>query len=145
MPQHEPGTSSITQLIGPVLPCNRCDEESEHSDEHSAQCQDSGSTVFYPDLYELTNEEHWTTTPAMHKYAAATGSFCFSITENGEQQDVCNLITMPSVQRSMYLNKATDGYEIKKIEVLDGVDGQTRDMLERCMIVCGSAAGTRAN
>ena len=76
----------------------------------------------------LTNEEHWTTTPATHKYAAAAGSFCSSITEDGEQQVVCNLITMPSVQRSLYLNEATNGHEIIKTEVPDGVDGQTRDM-----------------
>ena len=86
-------------------------------------------------------------TPATHKYAAAAGSFCFSITEEGEQQDVCNLITMPSVQRSLYINEATNGYDCcskKKTEVPDGVDSQTRDMLERCMTTCRRAAGTRA-
>ena len=67
-------------------------------------------------------------TPATHKYAAAAGSFCFSITEDGEQQDVCNLITMPSVQRSLHLNEATNDHEGFKTEVPDGVDGQTRDM-----------------
>ena len=67
-------------------------------------------------------------TLATHKNAAAAGSFCFSITEDGEQQDVCNLITMPGVQRSLYLNEATNGHEGFKTEVPDGVDGQTRDM-----------------
>ena len=110
------------------------DEDSENSEEYSAQSEDSGRTVPYPDLYVLTNEEHWTMKPGTHKYAAAAGSFCFSLTEDGEQQDVCNLITMPSVQRSLSLNEATN----------DGLDGQTRDMLERCMTTCGRAAGTRA-
>ena len=31
------------------------------------------------------------------KYAAAAGSFCFVTTENGDQQDMCNLITMRRV------------------------------------------------
>ena len=54
------------------------------------------------------------------------------------------MITIPNLQRSLYLNEATNDYEIIKTEVPDGVDGQTRDMLERCMTTCGRAAGTRA-
>ena len=96
--KNEPGTSSKTQLIGPVLPYNSGDEDSEHRDEYSAQSRDSERTLYYPDLYVLTNEEHWTMTPATPQYAAAAGSFCFSITEDGEQQDVCNLITMPAMK-----------------------------------------------
>ena len=69
-------------------------------------------------------------TPATHKYAEAAESFCFSITEDGEQQDVCNLITMPSVQRSLYLNEATNDFDNMKGEVPNGVAGQTRDMLD---------------
>ena len=126
--KNEPGTTSNTQPIGPVFPYNFGDEESEHGDEYSAPSRDSERTLYYPDLYVLTNEEHWTMTPATPQYAAAAGSFCFSITEDGEQQDVCNLITMPSVQRSLYLNEATNGHEGIKTEVPDGVDGQTRDM-----------------
>ena len=68
-------------------------------------------------------------TLATHKHVAAAGSFCFSLTENGEQQDASNLIAMPCVQRSLYLNEATNDYEILKAEVPEGVDGQTRDML----------------
>ena len=83
-------------------------------------------------------------TLATHKYAAAAESFCFTITEDREQQDVCNLINMPSVQRSLYLNEATNLYEIITTEVPDGVDGKTRDMLERCMTTCGRAAGAGA-
>ena len=61
---------------------------------------DSGRTVPYPDLYVLTNDDHRTMTPETHKCAAAAGSFCFVAKENGDQQDICNLTTMPSVQRS---------------------------------------------
>ena len=50
----------------------------------SARSHDSGRTVLYPDLYVLTNDEHWTVTPETHKHAAAGGSFCFVTTENGE-------------------------------------------------------------
>ena len=55
-----------------------------------------------------------------------------------------NLITAPSVQRSLNLNEVTNDYENIKAEVPEGVDSQTRDMLERCMATCGRAAGTRA-
>ena len=65
-------------------------------------------------------------------------------TENGDQHDICSLITMPCVQRSLYLNEVTNDFESIKAEVPDGVDGQTRDMLERCMATCGRAARTRA-
>ena len=57
---------------------------------------------------------------------------------------MCNLITLPCVQRSLYLNEVTNDYENFKAEDPDGVDGQTRDMLERCTTTCGRAAGTRA-
>ena len=53
--------------------------------------------VLHPDLYVLTNDEHWTMTPEAHKYAAAAGSFCFVTMENGEQQDVSNPTTAPDV------------------------------------------------
>ena len=83
-------------------------------------------------------------TPQTHKYAAVAGSFCFATTENGDQQDICNLITMPRVQRSLCLSGATNDFDNIKVEVPKEVDGQTRDMLERCMATCGKAAGTRA-
>ena len=51
------------------------DEDSEYSDEYSAQSQGSGRTVPHPDLYVLTNDEHWTLTLETHEYAAAAGSF----------------------------------------------------------------------
>ena len=52
---------------------------------------------------------------------------------------------MPCVQRSLYLNERTNNSGNMKIEVPEGVDGRTRDVLERCMGTCGRAAGTRAN
>ena len=81
-PHNEPGTSSNSQPIVPVLPLyqrpaassqgpaaadNSVDEDSEYSDEYSARSQDSGGTVFYPDLHILTNDEYWTVTPETHK------------------------------------------------------------------------------
>ena len=112
---------------GPAAIPNSEDEDSEYNDEKSARSQDSGRTVLYPDLY-LT-DEHWTVTPETHKYAAAVGSFCFVITKNGEKQDVCNLTTMPSVQRSLCLDGAAIDSGSIQIEVPEGVDSQTRDVL----------------
>ena len=52
--------------------------------------------MLYLDLHVLTNGEYWAMTPETHKYAAAAaGSFCFVIAENGEQQDMYNLTTSP--------------------------------------------------
>ena len=108
--QNVPGTSSNSQPTEPVQPLHQGpaassqgpaastihnDEDREYSDEYSAQSQDSGRTVLCPDLYVLISDEHWAMTPETHKYAAAAGSFCFVITENGDQQDICNLTTMP--------------------------------------------------
>ena len=103
--QHEPGTSSNSQTTVPVLllqpgpagsskepaassqgpaaSSNTGAQDSQYSDEYSAQSLDSGRTVFYPHLCVLINDEHWTMTPETHKYAAAAGSFCFVTTENG--------------------------------------------------------------
>ena len=64
--------------------------------------------------------------------------------ENGEQQDICNLITMECVQRSLTLNEVTNDFDNMKVEVPEEVDGPTQNMLERCRVVCGRAAGTRA-
>ena len=158
-PQNEPGTSSKSQPTVPVLSLHQGptassqgpassaisgDEDSEYSDEYSAQSQDSGRTVLFPDLYVLTNYEHWTMTPETHKYATAAGSFRFVTTDNGDQRDMYNLPTMPCVQRSLYLNEVTDDFGNMRVEVPKGVDRQTRDVLERCMATCGRAAGTRA-
>ena len=54
----------------------------------------------------------------------------------------CKKIAVQCVQRSLYLNDTTNDYEIIKAEVVDGVDGQTIDMLERCMTTCGRDART---
>ena len=115
--RYELGTSSNTQPTVPVLPYNSDQEDSEYSDECCAQSRDSDRTLYYPDLYVLTHDGHWTMTPETHKYAAAAGSFCFSMTDNGEQQDICNLIAMPCVQRSLYLNDVTNDFDNIKVEV----------------------------
>ena len=96
----------------------------KHSDEYSAQSEDSARTILYPDLYVLTNDDHWTLTPETHMYAAAAGTFCFVTTENGDQQDICNLTTMPFVQRLLYLDELTNDFGNIKVEVPKGVDGR---------------------
>ena len=94
----EAGTSSNPQPAVPVLPRHQGpaassqgpaasaisgDEDSEYSDEYSAQSQDSGRKVLYADLYVLTNDERWAMTPETHKNAAAAArSLCFVTTEN---------------------------------------------------------------
>ena len=88
-PQNEPGTSSNSQPTVPVLPLHpgpaanaqgaadsSVDEDSEYSDEKRAQSQDSQRTQYFPDLYVLANDEHWTVTPEAHRYAVA-GLSCF--------------------------------------------------------------------
>ena len=109
-----------------------------------ARSHDSRRTVLHPDLYVLTKDEHWTVTPETDKYASAGRSICFVTTENGEQQDICNLTSMPCVQRSLCLDEVTDDSSSTQVEVPKGVDSQTRDTLERCMANCGKAAGARA-
>ena len=147
-PHHQgPGASSqgpAASSQGPAASAASGDEDSEYSDEYSARSQDSERTLFLTDLYVLTDDEHWTMTRETHKYAAAAGSFCFVTTENGDQQDICNLITVPCVQRSLYLNEVTNDSGSPKVEVPRGVDGRTTDILKRCMATCRKASGTRA-
>ena len=141
-PQIQPGTSSTPQPFVPVLllnqgpaaspqgPATSDDENSECGDEYCARSQDSGKTLLYPDLKTLTNDEHWTVTPETNKYAAAAESFCFVTAETREQQDTNNLTTMPSVQRSLCLKEVTDNSGSTRVEIPNGVDNQTRNMLE---------------
>ena len=126
------------------------DESADNDDDHgegesgpaiqSARSHDSGRTVLHPDLYVLTNDEHWTMTPEAHMYAAAAESFCFVTTENGEQQDVYNLTTVPCVQRSLCLDELTNDSSSAQVELPKGVESQARDMLERFVATCGKAA-----
>ena len=113
-PQNVPGTSSegrpAARSQEPAASAYSGDEDSEYSDEYSAQSHDSGRTVPYPDLYVVTNDDHPTMTPKTRKYAAAAGSFWFVTTENGDQQDICNLTAMPCVQRSLYLKEMTNNF-----------------------------------
>ena len=128
------------------------DETADNDDEHgagesgpaiqSARSRDSRRKVLYPDL--LTNDEHWTMTPEAHKYAAAAGSFCFVTTENGEQEDIYNLTTILGVQRSLCLDEVVDDSSSTQVIFPEGLDNQTRNMLERCMATCGKAARARA-
>ena len=89
-PVNEPGTSSTLQPFVPVLPLHPGptassqgpaasaipdNDDSDYSDEYSAQSQDSRRTLIYPALYVLTNDEHWTATSETAKYAASAGPF----------------------------------------------------------------------
>ena len=51
---------------------------------------------------------------------------------------------MPCVQRTLCLNEVINDFGNIKVEVPSGLDGPTRDMLERCMATCGKAAGITA-
>ena len=66
-------------------------------------------------------------TPEAQKYAAAAGSFCFVTTENGEQQDLYNLTTIPCVQRSLCFDEVIDDSSSAQVEFPKGVDSQTRE------------------
>ena len=101
-------------------------------------------TVFYPDLYVLTNDEHLTMRSEAHKYAAAAGSFCFVTTENGEKQNVYNLTTILGVQRSLCLEEVTDDSSSTQVDFPEAVDSQTRDILDRCMATCGEATRSKS-
>ena len=69
----------------------------------------------------------WTKTPETHKYAAAAGSFCFVTTAKGEQQDICKLVTVPCVQRSLCLYVVINDHSNTQVNVPSGVDPQTGD------------------
>ena len=60
------------------------------------------------------------------KYAAATESSCCVTTENGEQQDACNLTTMPCVRRSLCLGEVINDSSNLQVEFPKRVDNQTR-------------------
>ena len=153
---HGPSTSTTsTSSQGTSTSTSSEDESADNDDDHgeeesgpavrSARSQDSGRTVLHPDLCVLTSGERWTMTPEAHKYAAAAaGSFCFVTTENGDKLDFCNLTTVPGVQRSLCLEELTNDSRSARVELLKGVDNQTRDMLERCMDTCGKPAGASA-
>ena len=66
-------------------------------------------------------------------------------TENGEERDIYNMTTIPSVQRSLCLEEVTDEFSRTRVELPNGVENQTRDLLERCMATCGKVSGARAN
>ena len=78
-----------------------------------------------------------TSTGQAHKYAAAAGSFCFVTTENGKQQDVCNLTPLPCVQRSLCLDEVMNDSSSAQVEVWTV---KPRDLLERCMATCAKSS-----
>ena len=171
VPQNEPGTSSNTQPTVPVLSfqpgsatssqgpstsTSSEDESTDNDDEHgegesgpaiqSARSHDSGRTVLYPELYVLTNDEALDNDARSTQVCSSSSSrsFCFVTTENDEQQDLYNLTTIPGVQRSLCLEEVIDDSSSTRVEFPNGVDNQTRHMLERCMGTCGQAARARA-
>ena len=75
---------------------------------------------------------------------AAAGSFCFVTTEERETQDICQLVTMPRVKRSLLLDEVINEYSNIQVSIPSEVNSQTRDMFELCMATCGKAAGSRA-
>ena len=94
-PRNEPGTSSNSQPTAPVLPYdqgqaansqgptvldNSADEDSEYSDDKSAQSQDFEKTLFFPELCVQTNDEHWTMTQETNEYANSSRIilFCYN-------------------------------------------------------------------
>ena len=46
--------------------------------------------------------------------------------ENGDEQDKCNLTTMPCVQRSLRVNEVTDDFGTVIVEVPLRVDGSNK-------------------
>ena len=51
---------------------------------------------------------------------------------------------MPCVQRSLYPNVMSNNFSNIHVEVPEGVDVRTRDVLEQCMTTCGKAAVMKA-
>ena len=139
----------LLQTLSPLYQCylfgqDQLPVHKVHRQVPTRRSHDSGTTVLHPDLYVPTNGEHWTMTPEAHKYAAAAGSFCFVTAENGEPNELYNLTTLPCVQRSLCLDKVIKDSSSAQVEFPEGVDSQTRDMLERCIATCRKAAGARA-
>ena len=112
-PRNEPGTSSTFQPVIPVT--TSASRTSSQFARTCCQCKlwwwrqwvfamnkvhKARTPKGLCSLYVLTNDVHWTVTPETHKYAAAARSFCFVTTENGDQQDMCKLITLSVTTRS---------------------------------------------
>ena len=111
----------------PAASANSDDENREKSDEKSARSQDSdsGRTVLDPDFYIGQRRLKHTQVCKCSRVIL----FC--------DNEVCS-------DRSLCLKEVTDDSRSTRVELPNGVDNQTRDMLERCMATCGKAAGARA-
>ena len=70
-----------------------------HSDNPMEFGKENSIGIIVRQSMNASSRKRYAGSPETHKCAAAAGSFCFVTTENGEQQDVCNWITMPCVQR----------------------------------------------
>ena len=140
-PQNEPGTSSNSQPAVKVLPLHQAPATSSQGPTvldntayedtvgiamkivHKVRVPKGFCTIQISTFSLLMSVGHW---HQRHKYVAAAGAFCFATTENGAQEDTCNLTTMPCVQRSLYLNERTNNFGNMKVDVPKGVDGRTR-------------------
>ena len=121
---------------GPAASAKSGDENSLYSDGYSAWSQDFGRTEFHPDIYIRTNDEHWTVTPATNKYAAAAASFSSVTTEDREKKEVCQLVTMTCVKRSLSMDELINDHNNILVSVPIEVNSQTRNMLE-CLSLVG--------
>ena len=130
--------------MNPLTTTTSTEKENLAEQYKSARSHDSGRTVLYPDLYDLTLDEYWTMTPEAHKSAAAAGVILFCDLGKWRTAGSLQLDYFPCVQRSLCLDEVTNDSSSTQDEVSKGVDSRTRDMLERCMATCGKAAGARA-
>ena len=140
-PENEPGTSPTCQPSEPVLPLHQGPAASSVNIVHKARIPKDS---VHPDLCVMTHDEHWTMTPEAHKYAAAAGFFFFCDHENGNQQDTCNLTTMPCIQRSLYLNEVINDSDSTQVEVPKGVESQTLVALDRAASASRTASTGRS-
>ena len=92
-------------------------EDTEKSDEYSAQSQDSERTSFYSDLYVLTDDEHWTMTPETQKYAAAARLLLLRDHRKWRTTGCLQFDTMP-----WCLDDVTNNSGSKQVEIPQGVD-----------------------
>ena len=151
-PQNERGTSSKSQTIVPVLPLHQGLAASSQGPAASANSGEftAMSTVhrvktleeqYSVQISTFDQLDYWTMTL---KYSRSSRITLFCYIKNGDQQDICNLATMPCLQRSSYLNELTNNFSNTQIELPNGVDGRTRDELAHCMTTFGKAAGIKA-
>ena len=114
--------------MNPLTTMTSTEKENLAQQYRSARSHDSRRTVFYPDLYVLTNNEHWTMTATSTQVCSRNQAILFR-TGSLQLDD--------RVQRSLCLDEVINDSSSAQVD-------QTRDMLERCMATCGKAAGPQA-